>query len=141
MNTAELKAVLNAEPPFLDRLTRDVSTIGGTEIFEEDAVAGIFDAGMALGDRRIVDNDVVNSGASDIGDTRANGESFDFCAEGDAQVRIGGREADRFGGAVVVVGDLFVPDSCGFAENLHVRNVDRLTLSFFTDDKFGLGIA
>jgi len=141
VDAAELQAVLNAEPAFLDGLARDVSAIGGAHVLEEDAVAGVFDAGVALGDGAVVDDDVVESGASDIGEAGADGEGLDFGAEGDAEIGIGGSKANRFGGAIAAIGGFLVAGTGGLAENLHVGDVDGFALGFFAHDEFSLGIA
>jgi len=140
MHAAELQAVLNAEPTFLDRLTGDVGAVGRAEILEEDAAAGILEAGVALGNGGVVDDDVVDGRASEIGEAGANRESLDFSPERDAQIGIGRGKANRLGGTVTGIVLGLVPYSRRFAENLHVGDFNRAALRFFSDDEFRLRI-
>ncbi len=118
VHAAELQAVLHAEPALLDRLAGDVGAVGGAEVGKEDAVARVFEAGVALRDGGVVDDDVVSGGAAEVGEAGADGEGLDLGAEGDAEVGVGRRELDRLGDAFVGAVVFLVADAGGLAEAL-----------------------
>ena len=85
--------IARLEHGIADRLAVDDAAIGGTQVAQDDDVAAQVDAGVALGERRVVDADVGLRGAAD--QSRAfEGEAASVMAapdpaQHDAQIRSG----------------------------------------------------